>query len=317
MTSLGAQPLRLAEGTPRGAIDAIETLLKWGSIAYGLGFLTVLFNTVKLGIPTLELIEPVQVWVGIPLAIVFWLVIAAYKYFKRHAGDLSHDLALMRDRYRLLQELAERGDTKEAVARLLEFLLKDTVGTLLLPFVRTAWVMTLESSLLRSLFLETAEWILPSEDGSVSSQKRSEERLRKMLTHSAKFLSLLQKVRIVFEFFSNVITVPLILCLVTYMYIFVWYPEVPQTWGGGAPIRVTMVLGEEAIPAGDPEISAILLQSPNHEGLQKSTRTKQLDLLFAAQDAYYVRLDSGKVARFSAHAVSAMIFEDSVRKTSH
>src|SRR4051812_34913304 len=123
MTSLGAQPLRLAEGTPRGAIDAIETLLKWGSIAYGLGFLTVLFNTVKLGIPTLELIEPVQVWVGIPLAIVFWLVIAAYKYFKRHAGDLSHDLALMRDRYRLLQELAERGDTKEAFARLLEFLL--------------------------------------------------------------------------------------------------------------------------------------------------------------------------------------------------
>lgn len=145
MASVGTQTTPPEEGTTRPAIDVLEAILKWGSIAYGLGFLTVLPNTVKLRIPILDLIEPVQVWVGIPLAFVFWLVLAAYKYFKRRARDVGHDLALIRGQYELLEELARRGNITEAAARLFEFVFKDTM-LLMLPFVRIAWVIKLRSS---------------------------------------------------------------------------------------------------------------------------------------------------------------------------
>ncbi|HYK61081.1 MAG TPA: hypothetical protein VEV85_16735 [Bryobacteraceae bacterium] len=43
-------------------------------MAYGFGFLTVMVHTYPLGVPALQLIEPVNVWIGAPLAgVVFFL----------------------------------------------------------------------------------------------------------------------------------------------------------------------------------------------------------------------------------------------------
>lgn len=52
----------------------IEPILKWAAVAYGFGFLTVMWHTHRLGVPVLQLIEPVNVWIGAPLAIVVFFL---------------------------------------------------------------------------------------------------------------------------------------------------------------------------------------------------------------------------------------------------
>ena len=42
----------------------IEPALKWVAVAYAFGFVTVMLYTYRLGIPVLQLIEPVNVWIG-------------------------------------------------------------------------------------------------------------------------------------------------------------------------------------------------------------------------------------------------------------
>jgi len=59
-----------------------------------------------------------MLWVGIPLAIVFWLVLAAYKSFRSQASDLGRDLDLIRERHESVAKLAENGDVTGAAARL-------------------------------------------------------------------------------------------------------------------------------------------------------------------------------------------------------
>lgn len=312
MATSGTQAAPLAEAKPRPAIDILEALLKWGSFAYALGFLTVLFNTVKLRIPTLELIEPVQVWVGVPVAVVFWLVIAGSKYFSGQASDLRGDLNWIKMQYKSLGQLAQDGKITGAAARLLELAFKQTL-LLTLPFVPVARVMTLKSPRLRWSCQKIAHRLIRIEHFDAASPEQAQERFGRMLTRSARILSLLQRVWTAYRFLTDLVTVSLLLALFTYLYIFVWYPKLPQSWGGGAPMRVSMVLLEKGIPAGDSEIAEVFPQDEKHASASKSRRTKPLDLLYATQDAYYVRLNCGKIARFNTHAVSAMIFESSGR----
>jgi len=74
----GVQPVRLPDRSQPESGGSqwhtIEPILKWGAVAYGFGFLTVMVHTYLLGVPVLQLIEPVNVWIGAPLAgVVFFL----------------------------------------------------------------------------------------------------------------------------------------------------------------------------------------------------------------------------------------------------
>ncbi len=284
-------------------IDLLESILKWGSVAYGLGFLTVLLNTAKLGIPTLELIEPVQVWVGIPLAIIFWLVITVYKYFRRNAAGLRNDLALIKEQHAALQQLAEYGDISEATARLTEFLIKDTIAATV-PFVRVAWVSTWDSSALRFLAAKTATAFT-----NATSKQNAREQLGKLLSRVARMLGWVQRVFVVSNFFNEAITAGLILAVVTYLYIFIAYPKVPPRWGGGAPVTVSLVVAEDKIPSEDAEIATMFPSRSGCPLVSKATRTKPIQLLYATKDAYYLRMDDGKLIRLNAESVGAVLFE--------
>jgi hypothetical protein len=42
----------------------IEPFLKWAAVAYALGFGTIMYHTWSLGIPVVQLIDPINIWVG-------------------------------------------------------------------------------------------------------------------------------------------------------------------------------------------------------------------------------------------------------------
>lgn len=60
------------KSSTEGGWTNIEPFLKWGAVAYGLGFVTVMFHTRKIGIPVIQLVEPVNIWIGLPLAVVLF-----------------------------------------------------------------------------------------------------------------------------------------------------------------------------------------------------------------------------------------------------
>ncbi len=52
----------------------VEIFLAWGSVAYAAGFVTVLAHTARLGIPIIEILKPLYIWIGLPLAIVLFSI---------------------------------------------------------------------------------------------------------------------------------------------------------------------------------------------------------------------------------------------------
>jgi hypothetical protein len=74
---------------PKSNWHDIEPILKWLAVAYGFGFLIVLLHTYRLGIPMLQLIEPANVWIGLPLAILAYFVDKIYQGTRRSVADFK------------------------------------------------------------------------------------------------------------------------------------------------------------------------------------------------------------------------------------
>jgi hypothetical protein len=285
-----------------GAVDFLESLLKWASLAYALGFATVMLNTAHLGIPTLELIEPVQVWVGLPLAAIFWVVITLARYFRRRAAGMQTDLQLFDAQFQKLTDLAEKGELTAATAYQCEIMIRDLVA---IP-LGLKLVYRLQSTRLTLLSTKLASRLEPK-TGAPEEVKKAKERQMRALLVLGKMSARMKKISVVQAFVSRVIIVAVVLVVASSWYIFYAYPRVPQSWGGGKPMIVSMLLADEKIPVDDQEASIFFPQGTTSS---KSRRTQQLCLLLATENSYYVRLQDLKIVGVNSEAVGAVIFEN-------
>jgi len=215
----------------------LEALLKWGSVAYALGFLTVTINTARLGIPTLELIEPVQVAVGIPVTIVLWLVLQAFKYFRRTARALPADIALIVAQYSSLEALVNDGKIREATRSLFEFTIRDTLA-ISVPFLKIAWTAPFVSLRFRVMYNRIADRLENSRPRGANAGENEQERterdeaqFRRVLKRVSKFAGFAQAARLVFAFLNNVVLVGFVVGIVLYMYVWICLPESTAAMG--------------------------------------------------------------------------------------
>ena len=79
-----------AQAVPMGEANwhNIEPVLKWGGVAYVFGFGIVMYHTYRLGIPTLQLIDPVNIWIGTPVTILTFFSDKIYFGAKKSVGNL-------------------------------------------------------------------------------------------------------------------------------------------------------------------------------------------------------------------------------------
>jgi hypothetical protein len=82
-------------GSSPSSESAIKTVLAWGSLSYAFGFFTVTLHTSTLGLPMIELMQPVYIWVGLPLAGVAFFANRILKYFRRKSVDLATEFRSM------------------------------------------------------------------------------------------------------------------------------------------------------------------------------------------------------------------------------
>jgi hypothetical protein len=77
------------ETDPSPVKSSIEKLVAWASVAYAAGFVTIVIHTARLNIPVLELLEPIYVWVGAPLALVAFFFHSIVQWLRRKGREVA------------------------------------------------------------------------------------------------------------------------------------------------------------------------------------------------------------------------------------
>jgi hypothetical protein len=281
----------------------IEPILKWAAVAYAFGFLTVMLHTHKLGIPVLQLIEPVNIWIGAPLAIVVFFLDKLFGLAKRATADFVQNVTEARQ---IRDEVtASRVDPLELFGRFSEIMLIIITPTLPLSFLQSA---------AKSLVSKYIQWKASSIEQLTSSHYRGSEAPRQwLLAWMGRVLGwayLVAAVGRLVNFFGMVLLIPLA-CL---FYVGIIFPRVPQSLGGGAPITVELLISEEALPKTDvfrdwqpsngkePDSAAI----PSNE--LKGSIVVPVTLYYRTEGQLYVRKGSGPIICLSDHAIQGIVF---------
>lgn len=69
----------------------VKQVVSWGSIAYAFGFLVVMLHTWRLGLPVIELIHPIFIWIGLPLATVAFFYRQLSAAFHRNSSEIANE----------------------------------------------------------------------------------------------------------------------------------------------------------------------------------------------------------------------------------
>jgi hypothetical protein len=101
----------------------LQSILAWGSVTYALGFVTVMAHTARLGIPIIQLLEPVYVLVGAPLAVVAFFSRELWRLVKARTAKLTSKLEQIKAEVSEIRaRQAEIKTTEEAAQYLSEVL---------------------------------------------------------------------------------------------------------------------------------------------------------------------------------------------------
>jgi hypothetical protein len=281
----------------------IEPILKWAAVAYAFGFLTVMLHTHKLGIPVLQLIEPVNIWIGAPLAIVVFFLDKVFVLAKRATANFVQNVAEARQ---IRDEVsASRGDPLELFQRIIVIL-----SIMLMPSLPLLILQSAPKFILSKYF----RWKATSIEQLRSSDEHISEPARQwLLTWTGRILGwayLVAAVGRLVNFVGMVLFIPLA-CL---FYVAIIFPLIPQSLGGGAPMTVELIMSEESLPKTDmfrdwqPSIGKEQdrLAIPRNE--LKASIVVPVTLYYRNEGQLYVRKGSGPIICLSEDGIQGIVF---------
>jgi hypothetical protein len=268
--------------TPVHDRSVVEQVITWASISYAAGFFIVLLHTWRLGLPVLDLVQAVYVWIGIPLAVFVFFANQLWQYFRerleRHTAVLRASL-----KNTPLPKSLEAAAVLNVIA---------VVGPLVLPGFLT---------------LRLFEVIVKHVQARIEAGADFGEFGKSV----GRFLQLGFRLWVGIEAFFTLLVLALGAAIVSGVLIaYVWlvYPRLPQSLGGGAPARVRLVLDAAKI---SPDFSSIagLGASWNKDG--PPALTSELQLLYKTADGFWLVGDRGKPFLLDKSVVLSLMYADS------
>jgi hypothetical protein len=99
------------------------------------------------------------------------------------------------------------------------------------------------------------------------------------------------------------------IAVIASIYVYVWliYPNIPQSFGGGAPTQIQLVVSVEKIA---PELYDVIGIDQHERGSSKSAITDELLLLYTTSDQYYVRAGKNVHLSISKSAVEGAVWSE-------
>lgn len=282
----------------------IEPILKWAAVAYGLGFVTVMWHTYRLGVPVLQLAEPANVWIGAPLAIVVFFLDKLVKAANGVRKDFVAGLTEARQMRSTLTESV--GDLQNLADRAADVM---TISlTLTVPFVVALRPVQ------RWIKIGCLRYIRPSagfsRDRGISDEHRKRTfRLIGRILRWSKFVS-------VTTLLINSVAMFCLVPLCCFVYVAAIYPVIPQTLGGGRPVSVKLILSEDSIPQGEGFDSWLPPRGTSHTADSSSGSRRNSSIVVPVtlyfrteRDLYVRRKPTDPVVSLSEHAVEGIIFD--------
>jgi hypothetical protein len=285
-------------------IHDIEPYLKWAAVAYGGGFATVLVHTAILGVPVIQVIDPLNVWIGLPIAISLYFV---DKWIKG-VLKISAEIALSTKRLLHADDTTSVQPTGE---QLYDGLISAYASVLSLgafiPKRFTIWI---------AHRLYPKKMILPRLSASMLDDK-TVGLIRRFLTTTNEGVTAFKRS---LDLLNLCMTLPFILGV----YVLVIYPLIPQPWGGGRPMDAEFIVETNKMPPELPQL-ATLFDAPTEQSEkpatgratvgqdpsrseQRARSTATLRLRFQSEHAYLVQRKNGPVLSISKEVVSAVLF---------
>jgi hypothetical protein len=253
----------------------VKTVIAWGSIAYAFGFVTVMLHTSRLGFPVLELLSPVYIWVGLPLAVLAFFSRQLAKFLKLRADQLAEEL---KTSWRQLTGEVPREVEVIYEAFALLVTLIPLLGVLRYP--------------LESLVRKT----ISSDPTRVKRAASYMPRLAALFTAMAAVIGIFR-------------TLNIALAVVFGVYFYVWhlYPLIPQSLGGGRPRTVQLLIVTDKASAVLSDLQATQTSAKETPGA-KGVITAPLALLYMTREDYYIQGRTGLLISLNRDAVEGVVW---------
>jgi hypothetical protein len=304
-----------AIGTPEEKslkIKDIEPLLKWGAVAYGGGFLTVMLHTHRLGLPVMQLIEPIYIWIGIPLATTLYFfepLIAAYQRRRALLRQEMNEIKLSLNDLKAIKTPQEAA--QESIKASTEMI--DMLMTVFTGFVVVAPLGAAVMLIMKKILMPYLQKML---NESIETSGLGE--LRADLVNFSRFLNFANRtVMAFFQFGLRLLPLVLILLALAF-YTFVVYPAIPQSLGGGKPSQARLIIDVKKIPLDGVSLRDLFPQSEPGKAIAESPKTTadkpesqitcRVALQYETEHAYYIRRGHGPIVVIDHDAVNGIIF---------
>lgn len=252
----------------------VKAVVAWGSLSYAFGFATVMLHTWRLGFPVLELLSAVYVWVGLPLTLVVVFSKQLVRYFAAKGLALGNELRTS------WEHLA--GDVQKDAR---------SISQSFVALVSVLPIFRLFRSSLERL-IERA-----SLDTAVKSERaaRTLRRLTGLLRGMSTLADLMR-------------TINLAILIVVGMFLYVWvgYPLIPQSLGGGQPATVRLLILTDKASAFLPQLQDA--GAPAVIDGVKTALTAKMQLLYATKDNYYLSTQAGMRLSLSKDTVAGVVW---------
>jgi Protein of unknown function (DUF2934) len=277
----------------------IEPLLRWGAVAYALGFVTVLVHTWRLGIPAIRLIEPINIWVGFPLALVLFFLDKIISFLKRAEKELKTELEKAREQRDKVHQTADPKQLYEAV-------IEGSAET---------WALLLGSVFPFGGYLEPSVKRLFVRLGHKLEYKpRSAEVAQKRAAALRWFGTLIfvERGMLAAQRFATAAVLVGLIPVACLAYVSVVYPMLPQSIGFGKPVTVQLIMNTDRIPR-DAEIVRDMFPTeasakPRVGKEDKANVTMPVTLYYQTEHAYYVSKGTAPIVSLNRDAVDGIIF---------
>jgi hypothetical protein len=101
------------------------------------------------------------------------------------------------------------------------------------------------------------------------------------------------------------------------LYVWVVYPIIPQSYGGGEPMNVQLLVDADKLPSGEPEPGHPIRGGDNSDAKHSKAGivTIPVTLYYETQDAYYFSKNRGPIMSLAHDAVEGVIYSPKAPQT--
>ncbi len=276
----------------------LQALLAWGSVAYAAGFLTVMVHTARLGIPIIELIEPIYIWIGLPLAIVIfstrWLLKAVRIRYDRFRTEIKESTSL------IIETLKTEGNENNEDISKVANLASDIIVTVASFVPLGAAIISISSNdaftkQLRNISIELATKLVKS------------PQYRTFLVKQVRISKETARLFFAINRFINFVVLVSLVPIGSFIYIYNLYPLIPQSLGGGRPTSVVITMDRDSIPSNSIDFQNLFTPT-DLANSSTVVATDKVELLYSTNEQYYISKPDGTIVSISKNLVQAIIW---------